>query len=41
VRDDRALPWPLLVKPFTSAKLLEAVLDALGGQDVEVGQGGI
>ena len=41
VRDDRALPWPLLVKPFTSAKLLEAVLDALGSQDLEIGQGGI
>lgn len=41
VRDDRVLPWPLLVKPFTSAKLLAAVEGALGGPQVEIGQGGI
>ncbi len=31
VRDDRALPGPLLTKPFTAARLEAAVRDALAG----------
>jgi two-component system, cell cycle sensor histidine kinase and response regulator CckA len=31
VRDDRALPGPLLPKPFTAARLEAAVRDALAG----------
>ncbi len=39
VRDDRALPGPLLTKPFTAARLEAAVRDALAAPDLGLSEG--